>query len=758
MSKDESSKNEFRERPNTAVRKALDEVSRDDFADVTLDRQASARFPVLLGSPPPLNAVGALVHGLQIVPGDRVLEVGTGTGYTAALLSQLGVKVVTYERIPAMARTAERVLEQLGGMNVDVRQGDGLRDLEDETFDAILVSASGATVPSGLLKHLEVGGRLLVPLGTHDQPQQLVRITRVAEDDFDEELLGEIDYARGLGDILIHRGAVTPEDLSEVTRHASETGKHLWQGFVDEGYDETSVFRALAEQSGLQFGNVRDILRDIDPAVFGRLSHAYMEFNHVIPIRIQHGRATVVTSQPGAAFTGLGAAMGVDDYEICLVTPTDFQRLWRALSSGRLEHEDVDFGEQVDTVLGSDRDLMSTTRVDTKMVALFESMLLDAVAERASDIHLERYDEGVRVRFRIDGELVDMAHYNIRPDELRGLVNIIKINAGLDIAERRLPQGGRFRRRSGGKTFDLRVQTQPTLHGEYAVIRLLPQDQRILDIQELGFPPDVARDYRRLLDSPGGMILVVGPTGSGKSTTLYAGLQVLAADASRKVITVEDPIEYSIAGVEQTQARPQIGFAFSDAMRSFVRQDPDVILVGEIRDGETALEAIRASQTGHLVLSTLHTNDAVDVIQRLLDLGMQPNSIASELIAVIAQRLAKRICKNCKEPADPEPEILAELYPDETPDAFECYRGQGCSVCGGRGTRGRIAVIEYLRVREDMRKAISRRLPVDELRDIAVDAGLHTMRESAIWLVNRGIVPLEELPRVLPAERMAPEA
>jgi type IV pilus assembly protein PilB len=757
MSDDNSSKNVFRERPNTAVREALEEVSRDEFVDVTFDRRASARFPILLGSPPPANTVGALVHGLQLVPGDRVLEVGTGTGYTAALLSQLGVRVVTYERVPAMAHTAERVLEELGCMNVEVRQGDGLHDVEDEKFDAILVSATGATVPSELLDHLAVGGRLLVPLGSHDKPQQLVRITRVAEDDFDEELLGEIEFARGLGDILIHRGAVSPDDLSQVTRKASQTGKHLWQEFVEEGYDERSVFRAMAEQSGRAFGSVRDILRDIEPNVFSRLSHAYMEFNHVIPIRVEGGKATVVTSQPGATFPGLEAALGVEDFEIQLVTPTDFQRIWRALDSGRLEHEDVEFGDDADTTLGSDRDLMSTTQIDTKMVALFESMLLDAVAERASDIHLERYDENVRVRFRVDGELVDMAHYNIRPDELRGLINIIKINAGLDIAERRLPQGGRFRRRSGGRTFDLRVQTQPTLHGEYAVIRLLPQDQKILDIQELGFPPDVAKDYRRLLDSPGGMILVVGPTGSGKSTTLYAGLQVLAADSSRKVITVEDPIEYSIAGVEQTQARPQIGFAFSDAMRSFVRQDPDVILVGEIRDGETALEAIRASQTGHLVLSTLHTNDAVDVIQRLLDLGMQPNSISSELIAVIAQRLAKRICKNCKSPAEPDPEILAELYPNGAPDAFECYRGSGCSICSGRGTKGRIAVIEYLRVREDMRKAISRRLPVDELRDIAVDAGLHTMRESAIWLVNRGIVPLEELPRVLPAERMAPD-
>jgi type IV pilus assembly protein PilB len=757
MSKEAESDVENRSDASPRVERAIRDVPREPFSGVEFERATSRRFPVLLGSPPPANTLGKIVHALAVEPGDRILEVGTGTGYTAALLEQLGLDVVTYERIPALAHTARKILAELGADDVEVRQGDGLRDLDDETFDAILVSASGVTVPSRLLHNLKVGGRLVVPLGPHDRPQQLVRITRTDDEEFDEELLGEIKFARGLGDILIHTGAAEPVDVSRATDRASKTGKLLWREFIDEGFDEASVFRALAEQSGRHFGHVREILRDIDPTVFDRLSRAYMEHNRVIPLQVENGRATVVTSQPSTTFPGLEAALGVDEYEIELVTPTDFQRLWRALVSGRLDEESAAEEADMDSTLGSDRDLMASTQVDTKMVALFESMLLDAVAERASDIHLERYDDDVRVRFRIDGELLDMEHYRIRPDELQGLVNIIKINAGMDIAERRLPQGGRFRRRAGGKTFDLRVQTQPTLHGEYAVIRLLPQDQRILDIEELGFPPDVASDYRRLLDSPGGMILVVGPTGSGKSTTLYAGLQVLAADASRKVITVEDPIEYSIAGVEQTQARPQIGFAFSDAMRSFVRQDPDVILVGEIRDGETALEAIRASQTGHLVLSTLHTNDAVDVIQRLLDLGMNPNSISSELIAVIAQRLAKRICKNCKTSAKPDPAILAELFPHGAPDDFECFRGRGCSVCSGRGTKGRIAVIEYLRVREEMRKAISRRLPVDELRDHAVEAGLHTMRESAIWLVENGIVPLEELPRVLPAERMGPE-
>jgi type IV pilus assembly protein PilB len=301
------------------------------------------------------------------------------------------------------------------------------------------------------------------------------------------------------------------------------------------------------------------------------------------------------------------------------------------------------------------------------------------------------------------------------------------------------------------------VQTKPSLWGEHVVLRLLPQEQRLLSIEELGMPGEVAVQFRRLLDAPGGLLLVVGPTGSGKSTTLYAGLQHIAQDATRKVITVEDPIEYAVHGVQQTQVRPELGFQFASAMRAFVREDPDVILVGEIRDGETALEAIRASQTGHLVLSTLHCNDATDAVQRLLDLGMQPNSIASELVAVVAQRLARRVCEHCRRPSTVPEVIATELFPQGVPQGFECFRGEGCARCHGNGTRGRVAAIEYLRSAPAVRSAIARRATVDELREVALRAGLRPMRTSALDLVRRGVIPVDELPWLLPPERMAPE-
>ena len=382
---------------------------------------------------------------------------------------------------------------------------------------------------------------------------------------------------------------------------------------------------------------------------------------------------------------------------------------------------------------------------------------MEAISEHASDIHIECYQQHTRIRLRIDGDLQDMTHFQVSMTDLAGLINVIKIRAELDIGERRLPQGGRSLVKHSPHQYDLRIQTQPSLHSEHIVIRLLKQSGRALTMTDLGMTARITSMYQRLLNNPAGLVLVVGPTGSGKSTTLYAGLQLLADDGKRKVITVEDPIEYSIDNIQQTRVRADIGFDFPDALRAFVRQDPDVILVGEIRDHATALEAARASQTGHLVLSTLHCNDAVDAIQRLRDLDIHPNSIASELLAVMAQRLAKRICPDCKQSVEPDASIVAELFPEEVPANFRCYAGKGCNRCNNRGTLGQIAVFEFMLVNTDIRNAISQQKTATELRWQALDGGLISMRDSALNLVVDGIIPLSELPKVLLQERMAPE-
>ncbi|MFP4600283.1 MAG: ATPase, T2SS/T4P/T4SS family [Persicimonas sp.] len=733
-------------------KRAIAEVPRRAFA-LDMHDQELTGHPAFSSTPDP--DILALGRAARVAAAHRVLEVGTGTGYRAAVLGKIVSEVHTVESVKRLAEHARARYAELGYENVHVHWRDGLEGLEEHApFDRIIVSVPSVNVPQKLKDQLAEGGALVSLVGDGGG-RRILRVIRDGEE-FHEELLSLKGDVLQLGDIVVEMGLVDRDSLEQVAGHRTDPSRRIGEELVGQGLlDETSLYRALAIQSGVNFGTAQQLLGQMERALYQSVSHAYLEHSHVLPIRREGGRLKVATTNPTGNFSSLAVALGASDVDVYLVTPSEFRRIWTALKLGKLPAsgpvDEAPSGAQ-------DRDLLADNAVDARMVAIFEAMLLDAVAERASDIHLEIYEQKVRVRFRIDGELHDINHYQLTPMELRGLINIIKINGGLDIAERRLPQGGRFRRRAGDMTFDLRVQTQPSLYGEHVIMRILPQDQHVLTIEELGFPPEIAKQYRRLLDSPGGLILVVGPTGSGKSTTLYAGLQVLARDATRKVITVEDPIEYSMKGIQQTQAKTEIGFAFANAMRAFVREDPDVILVGEIRDKETAMEAIRASQTGHLVLSTLHSNDAVDAVQRLFDLDMHANSIASELLAVIAQRLARRICKSCRQEVEPDPEIMAELFPDgDIPDDFETFRGAGCSVCDGRGTRGRIALLEFLRTDKVVRAAITRKVTVDELRDAALEAGLITMRDSALWLVQQGVVPLEELPRVLPAERMAPE-
>jgi type IV pilus assembly protein PilB len=520
--------------------------------------------------------------------------------------------------------------------------------------------------------------------------------------------------------------------------------------------DEHELAQLTARRYGLVFTDAEHLFPILDKQVAQALPRRFLDHEHCVPIR-KEDDTVIVASSDGMLHTGeIAKAVGARRVDVRIVTATDLNRLQRAVDLGQVEQGT----DQASTVSMRTRDLMATASgaASAELVNMFDSVLLDAIAQRASDVHLEVYGERVRVRLRIDGDLHDVTRYRLTVAQLKGVMNVIKVNADLDIAERRLPQGGRITTRVGGEVFDLRVQTQPSLHGEHVVIRLLPQEQKILGIEDLGFSKPLAEAYERLLSSPQGLVLVVGPTGSGKSTTLYAGLMVLARDTTRKVITVEDPIEYALHGVQQTQTRAEIGFGFADAMRSFVRQDPDVILVGEIRDGETALEAIRASQTGHLVLSTLHCNDAVDVVQRLRDLGMHQNSIASELIAVFAQRLAKRVCEKCRVPAEPDPELFAEVFPRGAPKGFACFRGKGCEHCNNIGTRGRIAVVEHLPSGPVMRRAIAKDLPVDELRAAAHKAGLTSMRDQALALVQQGLIPFEELQWVLPADQLSHDA
>jgi type IV pilus assembly protein PilB len=577
--------------------------------------------------------------------------------------------------------------------------------------------------------------------------------------------LGWVDFNRNSEQILIDLGLVSDAVLSQARIEAAAGNDRVLDVVRRKlNLEEIDLYRSVAQQRGMKFTDGDEVLNSLNVELFRRFSRTFLDLSRLIPVSEEDSTLTVVTDDPDARTDQLERLTPKHRIVCMLVTPTDFRRIWSALDltvkgSRFVAEQGANAGDKPSEA-GASKDLLgkdNSRSISPYLVSVYEAILLDAVSEKASDIHIEQYENRVRIRLRVDGDLHDLPQYQLSAREIRGVINVIKLRAELNIAEHRLPQGGRSRLQLGNTSYDLRIQTQPSLHGENAVIRLLPQTGRAMTIAELGMSPAIGARYERLLDNPAGLVLVVGPTGSGKSTTLYAGLQTLADDGRRKVITVEDPIEYSIDNIQQTRVRTEIGFSFADAMRAFVREDPDVILVGEIRDQETALEAIRASQTGHVVLSTLHCNDAVDSLQRLYDLGIHPNSIAGELLAVIAQRLAKRICKHCRKPAEADPAILAEVFPNGAPADFRCFEGEGCDKCNGRGTHGRVAIVEYMEVDSDIRNAISSQPPIGELRWRALDAGLITMRDSALDHVIEGLIPLSELPRILPRERMAPE-
>ena len=694
----------------------------------------------------------------HIRPEQTVLQIGSGSGYLAAAVSRLAHRVIVVEKQDIIAKIAKRNFKQANIDNVQIVLGDGeAGDPAHGPFDLILATCVLQTKRS-LLEQLAESGSLVTLEGVDRKAPELVQY-RKQHGRWLRRRLGPIKFDRDSGRILVDLGYIDEAALSEARREATKRREPVLTVVRRSlEVDDMELYRSLARQHNIQFDRADNILHDLQPKLFGDFSKTFLDSQRLIPAYVKDDCLYVVTDNPDAQADVIARMRPYSGIIRILVTPTDFRRIWSSIDLMSRGSDRLQWGYNISEE-DTTKDLLSSSeeKISHHLVSIYEAILLDAVSAKASDIHIERYKDRIRIRLRTDGELHDLDHYQLTPREHAGLINVIKVQAEINIAERRLPQGGRSQIRVGSADYDLRVQIQPSLHGEHAIIRLLSQSGRVLGLDDLGMSPQIADSYGRLLNNPSGLVLVVGPTGSGKSTTLYAGLQKLADDGARKVITVEDPIEYSIDNIQQTRVRSDIGFSFADAMRAFVREDPDVILVGEIRDKETALEAVRASQTGHIVLSTLHCNDAVDALQRMYDLGIQPNSIAGELMAVIAQRLAKRICDNCRMEAEPDGQIMAELFPDEVPAGFRCYEGKGCEECRGRGTRGRIAVVEYMHVNDDIRNAISSQPAIGELRWQALDSGLATMRDSALDHVIQGLIPLSELPRILPQDRMAPE-
>ncbi len=374
------------------------------------------------------------------------------------------------------------------------------------------------------------------------------------------------------------------------------------------------------------------------------------------------------------------------------------------------------------------------------------NILSNAIQERASDVHVEPGEKELRIRFRIDGALRDVASV---PKKMQsGIISRIKILSSLDISERRLPQDGRSKLKIFGRNIDIRVSTLPTVFGEKIVLRILDKERHSLNIADMGLEEDLQKQFQNILSEPHGIILVTGPTGSGKTTTLYSALNYINS-REKNIITIEDPVEYQLKGINQIQTKSEIGFDFAKGLRAVLRQDPDIIMVGEIRDQETAEIAMRSALTGHLVLSTLHTNNSIAAITRLLDMGIDKYLLCSSVLLIVAQRLVRRLCFHCSEPYTPEQEILEKLadYKSEVEDV-KFYRGKGCIHCGGLGYWGQVAIFEFFALNSDLRRVIMDSGVIDEVREVTRKNGMETLLKNGLKKVKAGVTTLDEVLRV----------
>lgn len=492
---------------------------------------------------------------------------------------------------------------------------------------------------------------------------------------------------------------------------------------------------------------------DIELSLLEDLPLSFVKGNVFLPLHRQNGELVAAVADNHGTFALMDIARAHNLKPRPLKAPREaileaINRIYSRTSRvskvmGEIKGEDL---SMIATEFESPKDLLELTE-EAPIIRLLNALLMEAVKERASDIHIEPYENGIDVRIRVDGILRKV----LSPPKIiqDALISRVKIISGLDIAEKRLPQDGRIRLLVGGKDIDIRVSTIPTALGERAVLRLLDRQVGILSLEMTGLKGSTLQAFNNAISKHNGIILVTGPTGSGKTTTLYASLLKLNTE-ERNIITVEDPVEYQLKGIGQIQVNPKIGLTFASGLRAILRQDPDVMMVGEIRDVETADIAVHASLTGHLVLSTLHTNDAPGAITRLIDMGIEPFLVASSLICILAQRLVRKICPHCKESYTPAPQELKYLesshWDEGSPPLL--YRGQGCDKCLGKGYLGRTGILELLEITPDVRSMIVDRKDAKTIKRAAIESGFETLRTDGIKKILDGVTTIEEVLRV----------
>ena len=548
-----------------------------------------------------------------------------------------------------------------------------------------------------------------------------------------------------LGELLLEEGLITDEQMTDAVEEQRRTGLSLGRVLISKGHvTEANLISLMAKRIGMEFVDLTEV--SVDPSAAGLIPENLAKRYKALPIAFDEQKLVVAMSDPSNVFAidDIRTLTGRDVKPV-VATGTDILAAISRLQ--RLDHSLEDSLQDVEGEAETEEERIDLVE-EAPIVKLVNMLITQAVQDRASDIHIEPQEKDLRVRYRIDGVL----HEVMRPAKnvQSAILSRLKIMGEMDIAERRLPQDGRVGLVVGGKAIDLRVASLPTVHGEKIVMRILDKSSVLLKLEDLGFLEQNFSRFQEAYTKPYGMILVTGPTGSGKSTTLYATLNILNKE-DRNIITVEDPVEYRLPGVNQVQVNVKAGLTFASALRSILRSDPDIVLIGEIRDRETAQIAIEAALTGHLVLSTLHTNDAPSAVSRLIEMGIEPFLVASAMDAVLAQRLARRLCERCKETYVPTPEAMIEnkfsYNPDEPMPTL--YRPVGCQHCGKTGYRGRMALHEVMLVSEHIERLAVERKSSDEIKRVALEEGMIELRDDGLQKTRAGLTAIEEIQRVV---------
>lgn len=551
--------------------------------------------------------------------------------------------------------------------------------------------------------------------------------------------------SRVSADLLIKKGIITEGQINKAKEEAMKTGMTTEKALEKLGFiSEVDIATVYADSLGIPFIDLSDYL--IDPEVIKLVPEAVANKYKAVPLFKIGNSLTVAMADPEdiAALDEIRIKSKFDIVEPVLSTPDMIQ--------GVIDQYYGAIGSAEELVKGMTKEKMDASAKSVKglagaaeeapVIKLVNLIILQAVKDKASDVHIEPADDKVLIRFRIDGILHEVQQI---PKHLQSaLASRVKVMAKMDIAEIRNPQDGRIQLKMESKSLDLRVSTFPTMHGENIVMRILDKSSVILGLKELGFSSKDLVEFDKLVRRPNGIVLVTGPTGSGKTTTLYAALSAINS-IEKNIITIEDPVEYEIPLIRQTQVNPRAGLTFANGLRSILRQDPDIIMVGEIRDKETADIAIQASLTGHLVLSTLHTNDAASSLTRLVDMGVEPFLIASSVIGILAQRLVRVVCPKCKEKYIPSDEIIKDLGLSQK---IELFRGKGCMHCRNTGFTGRLGIFELLTVTEEIKNMVTAKRSANEIKKKALEQGMRVLRDDGMEKVKSGVTTAEEVLRV----------